>query len=139
MILQTQNNLEKQTAICLQIEKDLKTSKDQISYLNSFRSDVQTRFFDLLDKNVMLKEAIEKVKQENIMLNIELSQYKLLGIELKTESIQEIKNDFHKMKLQLESAKNEILKLELKSRGKGKIKEVPKWILDAKTKGTEGL
>ena len=40
MILETQNNLEKQTAICLQIEKDLKTSKDQISYLSSFRSDV---------------------------------------------------------------------------------------------------
>ena len=45
------------------------------------------------------------------------------------------------MKLDLESTKNENekLKLELNSRRKGKIKEIPKWILDAKTKGTEGL
>ena len=56
MILETQNNLEKRTATRLQIEKDLKASNDVVSYLNSFRSDVQTRFFDLLDQNVMLKE-----------------------------------------------------------------------------------
>ena len=31
------------------------------------------------------------------------------------------------------------MKLELNSRGKGKIKDVPKWILDARTKSTEGV
>ena len=30
------------------------------------------------------------------------------------------------------------LKLELNSRGKGKIKDVPKWILDARIKNTKG-
>ena len=91
----------------------------------------------------MLKEIMEKVKQENIMLNIELSQYKLLGLEekIKTKPIQDINTELKEMKLDLESAKNENeqLKLELNSRGKGKIKDVPKWILNAKTKGTEGL
>ena len=45
------------------------------------------------------------------------------------------------MKIDLESNKveNEKLKLELNSKGKGKIKDVPKWVLDARTKSTEDL
>ena len=49
--------------------------------------------------------------------------------------------DFQKLKLDLESSKikNEKLKYELNLREKGKINEIPKWILDTKTKSTEGL
>ena len=49
--------------------------------------------------------------------------------------------EFQTMKLDLDSCKieNEKLKHELNLRGKGKINEAPKWILNAKTKSTEGL
>ena len=56
LLLETQEKLDEKTAKCLQIEKDLNLSEDHISYLNSFRIDVQSRFFDLLDKNIILKE-----------------------------------------------------------------------------------
>ena len=80
----------------LQIEKDLKISKDHVSYLNSFRSDVQNRFFNLLDQNITLKEILERVKQENIILNVELTQYKLLGLskDLNDISIHDFSTDF---------------------------------------------
>ena len=86
---------------------------------------------------------MERVKKENIILNIELTQYKLLGLneEFNDTSINNLCTNFQKLKIDLESNKveNEILEFELKSKGKGKIKNVPKWILDAKTKSTEGL
>ena len=86
---------------------------------------------------------MERVKQENIILNVELTQYKLLGLnkDLNDISIHDFSTNFHKLKVDLESSKaqNEKLKLELNSSGKGKINEVPKWILDARTKSTEGL
>ena len=70
-------------------------------------------------------------------------QYKLLGLnkDLNYISIHDFSTDFQKLKVDLESSKaqNEKLKLELNSRGKGKIKDAPKWIFDARTKGTEGL
>ena len=56
-LLETQEKLDEQNAKCLQIEKDLDTSKDHVSYLNSFRFDVQSRFFDLLEQNIILKET----------------------------------------------------------------------------------
>ena len=97
----------------------------------------------MLDQNIILKETLKKVKRENIILNIELTQYKLLGLneEFNDTSINNLCTDFQKLKIDLESNKveNEILEFELKSKGKGKIKNVPKWILDAKTKSTEGL
>ena len=46
-----------------------------------------------------------------------------------------------KIKIDLESnkAQNEKVKVELNSRRKGKIIDLPKWILDARTKSTESL
>ena len=100
-------------------------------------------FFNLLGQHIVLKETMEKVKKENIIHNVELTQYKLLGLnkELNDTSINELCTDFQKLKINLESnqAENETLELELNSKGKGKIKNVPKWILDNKTKSTEGL
>ena len=122
--------MDKKGVKCLQIEKDLKTNKDHVFYLNSFRSDVQNRFFDLLDQNIIWKETFERVKQEYIVLIVELNQYESLGLnkDLNDISIHAFITDFQKLKLHLESSKieNEILKYELNSRGKGKINEVPK-------------
>ena len=128
---------------CLKYEEDLKISKDHISYINTFRSDVQNRFFSLLDQNIILKETMERVKKENIILNVELTQYKLLGLnkELNDTSIKDLYTDFQNLKINLKSNQtdNDKLKLELNSREKGKIKNIPKWILNAKSKNSKGL
>ena len=87
--------------------KDLNISKDHGSYLNTFRSDVQNRFFNLLDQIIILKETLERVKKENIILNVELTQYKLLGLnkDLNDISIHDFNTDFQKLKIDLESNK----------------------------------
>ena len=111
LLLETQEKLDEQNVKCLQIEKDLNTSKDHVSYQNSFRLDVQSRFFDLLDQNIILKEILEKVKHEYIILNVELNQYKLLGLKRKKDlndlSTHLFSTEFQKMKLDLESSKIE--------------------------------
>ena len=125
LLMETQEKLKENSVKCLQIEKDLKISKDHVSYLNTFRSDVQNKFFNLLDQNITLKETFKRVKQENIILNVVLTQYKLLGLKKNFNdiSIYDFSSDFQKLKIDLESSKaqNEKLKLELNSRGKGKI------------------
>ena len=64
------------------------------------------------------------VKQENIILNVELTQYKLLGLnkDLNDIFIHDFSTDFKKLKIDLDSSKaqNEKLKFELNSRGKRK-------------------
>ena len=40
LLMETQEQLEEISVKCFQIEKDLKISKDHVSYLNSSRSDV---------------------------------------------------------------------------------------------------
>ena len=44
LLMETQDKLEESNDKCLQIEKDLKISKDHVSYLNTFGSDIQNRF-----------------------------------------------------------------------------------------------
>ena len=107
LLMETQEKLDENAVKCLQIEKDLKTSKDHVFYLNSFRSDVQNKFFDLLDQNIILKETLERVKQEYFVLNVELNQYKSLGLnkDLNDISIHAFSTDFQKIKLDLESNK----------------------------------
>ena len=86
---------------------------------------------------------METVKRENIILNVELTQCKLLGFkkEINDTSINDLCSDFQKLKINLESNQvdNNKSKLELNSRKKGKIKNVPKWILNAKSKNSEDL
>ena len=79
LLMETQDKLDEHSFKYLQIERDFKISKDHVSYLNSFRSDIQSKFFNLLDQNITLKKTLERVKQEKIILNVELTQYKLLG------------------------------------------------------------
>ena len=88
-----------------------------------------------MDQKIILKETLEKVKKENIMLDIELTQYQLFGLNNKPSdhSIQDFNTDLHKSKIDLESnkAQYEKLKNELYLKGKEKIKSVPKWSLNA--------
>ena len=125
-LMETQDKLEENSVKCLQIEKDLKISKDHVSYLNYFRSDIQNKFFNLLDQNITLKETLERVKQVNIILNVELTQYKLLGLnkDVNDLPIHDFSIDFQKLKIDLEfsKAQNEKLKLELIQEEKGKSK-----------------
>ena len=64
-------------------------------------------FFDLLDQNIVLKETLEKVKQEYIILNVELNQYKSLGLnkDLNDVFMNMFSTDFQKLKLDLETCK----------------------------------
>ena len=61
----------------------------------------------------MLKETLEKVKQENIILNVDLYQYKMLGLNTNpnNESIHKISTKIQSLKLDLESRKIENEKL----------------------------
>ena len=74
LLLETQEKLDEQNTKNLQIKEDLNSSKDHVSYLNSFRIDVQIRFFNLLDQNIILKETFESMKQEFIILHGEINQ-----------------------------------------------------------------
>ena len=51
LLMETQEKLEENNVKCLQIEKDLKFSKDHVSYLIFFIFDAQNKFFNLLDQN----------------------------------------------------------------------------------------
>ena len=103
LLMEAQDKLKESNDKCLQLEKDLKISKDHVSYINVFRSDVQNKFFNLLDQNVILKKTMERVKKENIILNVELTQYKLLGLnkELNDTFINDLCTDFQKLKINL--------------------------------------
>ena len=70
-------------------------------------------FFNFLDQNIILKETLERVKKENIILNDKLTQYKLLGLnkDLNDISIYDFSIDFQKLKIDLESNKVENEKL----------------------------
>ena len=91
----------------------------------------------------MLKETLEKIKQEYIILNVEINRYKSVGSIWDQYDVptHKFSNEFLKMKSELESSRTEIekLKYELNYREKGKNNEIPKWIINAKTKGKEGL
>ena len=66
LLMETRDKLKESNDKCFQLEEDLKISKDHVSYINTFRSDIQNRFFNLLDENIILKETMEIVKKENI-------------------------------------------------------------------------
>ncbi|XP_021768489.1 coiled-coil domain-containing protein 186-like [Chenopodium quinoa] len=144
--------LDEYKEICLKLgqnEKALEIYKDHMKYLNSSRTDVQGRFFDLLDRNSMLKETLERVKNENIMLNIDLTQYKLLCTNIDSNNVLQLplvtfNDDLENLKkeLQVTKDKNESLEKDLERARNNKSAihmGVPKWISEAQTRRTEGL
>ena len=143
LLMEIQGKLEKCNDKCLQSERELKISKDHISYINTFRSEVQNRLFSLLDQNTILKENMERIKKENFILNVELTQYKLLGLnkEVNDASIKNLCTDFQNLNSSFEvnRSNNDKVELESNSREKGKIKNVPKWIEEPKSKNSKRL
>ncbi|XP_021747709.1 uncharacterized protein LOC110713568 [Chenopodium quinoa] len=129
-------------------EKALKVCKEHSTWIENQRTGVQGRFFDLFDKNLLLKEMNEKLKYENIMVNVELTQYKLASTDLKSsssssESLPKFNEDFEKLKHNLDELRIEKANLEKelairKERSTGQLR-IPKWIENAQTKRTEGL
>lgn len=71
------NDYKNLSIIKSQNDKSLELSKSHITYLNNVRSDVQGRFSEFLDRN-----SFEQVKNENILLKVELIQHKLFKISL---------------------------------------------------------
>ncbi|XP_021753763.1 coiled-coil domain-containing protein 186-like [Chenopodium quinoa] len=141
--------LDEYKEICLKLgqnEKALEIYKDHMKYLNSSRTDVQGRFFDLLDRNSMLKETLERVKNENIMLNVEMTQYKLLCTNIDSNNALQLplvtfNDDLENLKkeLQVTKDKNESLEKDLERARNNKSAihmGVPKWISEAQTRRT---
>ncbi|XP_021748102.1 coiled-coil domain-containing protein 186-like [Chenopodium quinoa] len=149
LLIETLNEYKE---ICLKLgqnEKALEIYKDHMKYLNSSRTDVQGRCFDLLDRNSMLKETLERVKNENIMLNVELNRYKLLCTNIDSNNALQLplvtfNDDLENLKkeLQVTKDKNESLEKDLERSRNNKSAihmGVPKWISEAQTRRTEGL
>ena len=128
-----------------QSEKALKAYKDHCFWIENHRTDVQNRFFELFDKNLLLKELVEKLKQENIKLGIEIAQYKMMNIDISgtSSSSNNFIKEFEELKRNLEELKLEKAKIEkeLETRKNRDISQysVPKWIEEAQVKRTEGL
>ncbi|XP_021713456.1 uncharacterized protein LOC110681610 [Chenopodium quinoa] len=128
-------------------QRALKVSKEHSMWTENQRTDVQSRFFELFDKNILLKEMNEKLKFENIMVNVELTQYKLANTEVSpsssSESLPKFNEDFEKLNYDLDELRIEKAKLEkeLELRKERSISQfgIPKWIENAQTKRTEGL
>ncbi|XP_021727221.1 uncharacterized protein LOC110694357 [Chenopodium quinoa] len=132
-----------------QAEKATGICRDHVKYLNNSRNDVQGRFFELLDKNIMLKESLERVKSDNIMLNVELTQYKMLCTNIDSCKSTEVplimfntELEHVKKELKTTNDKNEKLEkdLEIARRSRSTVSMgVPKWVQEAQTKRSEGL
>ncbi|XP_021744851.1 uncharacterized protein LOC110710816 [Chenopodium quinoa] len=58
-------------------DKALVTYKENSEWVDNMKFDIQYRFFSLFDDNKILKETLENLKQDNILLNVELSLLKL--------------------------------------------------------------
>ena len=119
-----------------------------MTYLNNVRSDVQGRFFDLLDRNTALQNSFERVKNENILLKVELSQYKLFNLSLDPSKSTEISMgvfnvDLENLNSELVTVKEQKEKLTkelaLANAHKQSPRITPKWIEKAQSKRTEGL
>lgn len=149
LLLETLDEYKELCAKLRQAEKATGICRDHVKYLNSLRNDVQGRFFELLDKNIMLKESLERVKSENIMLNIELTQYKMLCTNIDSCRSTEVplimfNNELEHVKKEIKETndKNEKLEKDLEIARKSKNTAstgVPKWVKEAQTKRTEGL
>ena len=126
-------------------EKALKICKEHSEWLKTNRVEIEERFFDLFDKNTHLKEKVENLEKELSQVTMELNCYKLFNLDIKSNSstsfcdrsvLKELKGNLEKEKSEKEQLSLELAKIK---ENKDKQREVPKWILNAQTKRTEGL
>ncbi|XP_021734165.1 uncharacterized protein LOC110700891 [Chenopodium quinoa] len=145
IILELQEDCKELNRSKFQTDQALKIHKEHSEWVDNMKDDVQNRLFDLYDKNVLLKEQVEKLKHDNILLNVELAQLKL-GIDFPDTEVP-IANqlpNFEKLKSDLEEVKikNQTLEEELARARKGKEvinNGIPSWIANAPNKNKGGL
>lgn len=77
MLLHSQHNYREVSLKLNHVENALKVAKEHSAWLSNLRSSTERRFFELFDKNRVIQEALEKVKNENFLLNMELAELRL--------------------------------------------------------------
>ncbi|XP_021767741.1 uncharacterized protein LOC110732131 [Chenopodium quinoa] len=144
-VLEIQEDLKELHRSKRQSDKALVTYKENSEWVDNMKFDIQYRFFSMFDDNKNLKETIENLKQDNILLNVELSLLKISADTLNSEVPPPTDYpNFEKLKHDLEDLKTDKARLEgeLERARKGKQPieyRVPDWITKAQTKNTEGL
>jgi len=101
----------------------------------------------LFDKNLKIKECYESLKNENYLINLEISHLKefvpiLSSFDIRSTPLKGYRSEIENLNKEKNILKEQVcnLKKELVvARNRGKIMKVPKWIEKPQTKRKEGL
>ncbi|XP_021732310.1 uncharacterized protein LOC110699127 [Chenopodium quinoa] len=112
-VLEIQEDLKELHRSKQQSDKALVTYKENSEWVDNMKFDIQYRFFSLFDDNKNLKETIENLKQDNILLNVELSLLKL-NVDTPNSEVPPPTDypNFEKLKHDLENLKTDKVRLE---------------------------
>ena len=125
----------------------VKVCIEHIEWLNKMRTNVESSLFDLFDKNLKFKKLYKSAKNENYLINLEITHLKefvpvisyfiirlstLKGYRFEIENLNKEKIT---LKEQISNLKKELVV----ARNRGKVMVVPKWIERPQTKRKEGL
>ncbi|XP_021752647.1 uncharacterized protein LOC110715354 [Chenopodium quinoa] len=129
-------------------EKALKVCKEHGAWLETAYAKSQSKLRELDFKYKHITEIADRIKNESILLNIELTQYKLMNSNISSSSsisdqLLKFNVDFENLKDELSTLKTQKdqLESELNARKDRSIdpKVIPKLIAEAQGKRTEGL
>ncbi|XP_021731349.1 uncharacterized protein LOC110698260 [Chenopodium quinoa] len=129
-------------------EKALKVYKEHGAWLETAYAKSQSKLRELDFKYKHITEIADRIKNESILLNVELTQYKLMNSDISSSSssgdqLLKFNVDFENLKNELSNLKTQKDQLEskLNARKDRSIdpKVIPKWIAEAQGKRTEGL
>ncbi|XP_021728393.1 uncharacterized protein LOC110695472 [Chenopodium quinoa] len=129
-------------------EKALKVCKEHGAWLETTYAKSQSKLRELDFKYKHITEIADRTKNESILLNVELTQYKLINSYISSSSsscdqLLKFNVDFENFKNELSTLKTQKDQLdsELNARKDRSIdpKVIPKWIAEAQGKRTEGL
>ncbi|XP_021718849.1 uncharacterized protein LOC110686539 [Chenopodium quinoa] len=129
-------------------EKALKVCKEHGAWLETTYAKSQRKLRELDFKYKHITKIADRIKNESILLNVELTQYKLIHSDISSSSSSS--NQLLKFNVDFENLKNELstlktqkdqLESELNARKDRFIdpKVIPKWIAEAQGKRIEGL
>ncbi|XP_021766287.1 uncharacterized protein LOC110730772 [Chenopodium quinoa] len=129
-------------------EKALKVCKEHGAWLETAYAKSQSKLRELDFKYKHITEIADRIKNESILLNVELTQYKLINSDISSsnsssDQLLKFNVDFENLKNELSTLKTQKdqLESELNARKDRSIdpKVIPKWIAEAQGKRTEGL
>ncbi|XP_021747543.1 uncharacterized protein LOC110713397 [Chenopodium quinoa] len=129
-------------------EKALKVCREHDTWLETAYAKSQSKLRELDFKYKHITEIADIIKNESILLNVELTQYKLINSDISSSSsssdqLLKFNVDFENLKNELSTLKTQKdqLESELNARKDRSIdpKVIPKWIAEAQGKRTEGL